>query len=172
MITNAAGCGSGMKEYPLLFKGTEEEAQAASFAQRATDVSVFLQQIGLAEPPPPLAQPLIVAYHDACHLANAQGVRSQPRQLLNSIPNLTVVEITEGELCCGSAGTYNLQQPELAGQLGERKAKNILATGAETIVTGNIGCLTQIGLHLTRLGQPMPMLHTIQVLDLAYERRL
>ena len=171
VITNAAGCGSGMKEYPLLFKGMEEEARVASFAQRTMDVSVFLQQIGLAEPPP-LARPLVVAYHDACHLANAQGVRSQPRQLLNTIPNLTVVEIPEGELCCGSAGTYNLQQPELAGQLGERKARNILATGAEAIVTGNIGCLTQIGLHLTRLGKPMPMLHTIQALDLAYQRKL
>lgn len=172
VITNAAGCGSGMKEYPLLFKGMEEETRAASFAQRAMDVSVFLQQIGLAEPPPSLARPLVVAYHDACHLANAQGVRSQPRQLLASIPNLTVVEIPEGELCCGSAGTYNLQQPGLAGQLGERKARNVLATGAEAIVTGNIGCLTQIGLHLTRLGRPLPMLHTIQVLDLAYQRKL
>ena len=172
IVTNAAGCGSGMKEYPLLFKGMAEEEQAAGFAKRAMDICVFLEQIGLVEPPPPLPRPMVVAYHDACHLANAQGVRSQPRELLGSIPDLTIVEIPEGELCCGSAGTYNLQQPELAGQLGKRKAKNILATNAEAIVTGNIGCLTQIATHLDRLGRPLPMLHTIEALDRAYQTKL
>ena len=79
----------------------------------------------------------------------------------------TLVEIADGELCCGSAGTYNIQQPELAGQLGEQKARNVLATGADVLVTGNIGCLTQIDLHLRRLGKPVPMMHTIELLDRA-----
>jgi glycolate oxidase iron-sulfur subunit len=169
IITNAAGCGSGMKEYPALFKGLPEVEQATTFAEKVLDISVFLSRLGLVEPPA-LEQPLTAAYHDACHLANAQGVRSEPRALLSAIPNLTLLEIPEGELCCGSAGTYNLEQPEIAGQLGERKARNILATGAEAIVTGNIGCLTQIAAHLQRLSQPLPMWHTVQVLDRAYGR--
>ena len=109
-----------------------------------------------------------VAYHDACHLAHAQRVTSQPRQLLRAIPNLTLLEIPEGELCCGSAGTYNLEQPELVRQIGERKARNILTTGAQAIVTGNIGCMTQIQTHLAALGQPLPVWHTMELLDQAY----
>lgn len=167
VVTNAAGCGSGMHEYPALFKGLAEEQEAIVFAERVLDISVFLHRLGL-ETPPPLAQPLAVAYHDACHLANAQGVRSEPRALLSAIPNLTLLEIPEGELCCGSAGTYNLEQPEIAGQLGERKARNILATGADAIITGNIGCLTQIAAHLQRLGRPLAIWHTVEVLDRAY----
>lgn len=169
IVTNAAGCGSGMHEYPALFKGLAEEGAAIAFAEKALDVSVFLSRLGLMEPPA-LAQPLRAAYHDACHLANAQGVRSEPRALLSAIPNLTLLEIPEGELCCGSAGTYNLEQPAIAGQLGERKAKNILATGAEAIVTGNIGCITQITAHLQRLGRPLPIWHMVEVLDRAYGR--
>jgi glycolate oxidase iron-sulfur subunit len=113
-----------------------------------------------------------VAYHDACHLAHAQGVRAEPRQLLRSIPGLELVEIPEGELCCGSAGTYNLEQPEIAATLGERKAKNILATHAQMVATGNIGCFTQIQTHLQRLGRELPVLHTLEVLDRAYRGRL
>jgi glycolate oxidase iron-sulfur subunit len=171
VVTNAAGCGSGMKEYPVLFKGQPEERQAVAFAEKVMDVSVFLHRLGLAESPA-LARPRTVAYHDACHLANAQGVRAEPRQLLTGIANLALVEIPEGELCCGSAGTYNLEQPEIANQLGERKARNILATGAEAIVTGNIGCLTQISSHLERMNRPLPILHTIQLVDLAYQGAL
>ena len=132
------------------------------------DVTVFLAQLGLVQEPAPLTAPLTAAYHDACHLANAQGVRAQPRELLRRIPNLTVVEIADGELCCGSAGTYNIQQPEIARQLGDQKARNVLAAGANLLVTGNIGCLTQIDLHLRRLGQPLPMLHTIELLDRSF----
>jgi glycolate oxidase iron-sulfur subunit len=167
VITNAAGCGSGMHEYPALFKGLAEEARATTFAEKALDISLFLSRLGPIAPPP-LARPLAAAYHDACHLANAQGVRSEPRQLLGAIANLTLLEIPDGELCCGSAGTYNLEQPEIAGQLGERKAHSILAAGAEAIITGNIGCMTQIAAHLQRLGRPLPMWHTVQMLDQAY----
>lgn len=167
VLTNAAGCGSGLKEYPLLFRGEAEETEAAAFARKVRDVSVFLAELGL-EPPPALKTPLKVAYHDACHLAHAQGVRAEPRALLRSIPGLELLEIPEGELCCGSAGTYNLEQPAIAATLGERKARNILATGAQTVATGNIGCFTQIQTHLRKLGKDIPVLHTMELLDKAY----
>ncbi|MCB0154498.1 MAG: glycolate oxidase subunit GlcF [Anaerolineae bacterium] len=165
IITNAAGCGSGMKEYGLLFKGLAEEEQARAFAVRVQDVSEFLDRLGLVAPPA-LAQPLKLAYHDACHLAHAQGITGPPRRLLGSIPNVTLLEIPEGEICCGSAGTYNLEQPELARQLGQRKAGHILSTGAEAVVTGNIGCMSQIQSHLA---QPLPVFHTMEILDQAYQ---
>ncbi len=152
IVTNAAGCGSGMHEYGLLFAGTPQEAAAHAFAAKVKDVSVFLHELGLLAPHA-LAEPLTVAYHDACHLAHAQRVTAQPRQLLTAIPNLTLKEIADGEICCGSAGTYNLEQPAIARELGERKARNILATGAQAVVTGNIGCMTQIGNHLGAQGR-------------------
>jgi len=168
IVTNAAGCGSGMHEYPLLFAGTPEEEAARAFASRAKDVSVFLADLGLV-PPPPLPQPLKLAYHDACHLAHAQGVTTPPRALLRSIGNVTLLEIPEGEICCGSAGSYNVEQPEIAGALGERKARYILSTGADAVAAGNIGCLVQIRTHLGRQPQPIPVYHTMEVLDMAYE---
>ena len=167
VITNAAGCGSGMREYGLLFAGMPQEEAARHLAERTLDVSVFLAQLGLVQPPP-LAQPLKVAYHDACHLAHAQGVTAQPRQLLRAIPNLTLLEIAEGEICCGSAGTYNIEQPEIAARLGKRKAANILQTGADAVAAGNIGCLVQIRTHLQRNGKLLPIYHTMQLLDIAY----
>ena len=167
IITNAAGCGSGIHEYGLLFAGTDEEEQAKAFSAHARDISVFLDELGLL-PPPPLPTPLTVAYHDACHLAHAQRVTQPPRRLLQAIPNMTVVELYEGDLCCGSAGTYNLEQPEIAKELGARKANNIAASGAEMVVMGNIGCMTQIRTHLTQIGHPIPVLHTIELLAQAY----
>lgn len=168
IITNAAGCGSGLKEYHLLFHGEPEQAQADQMVAKVRDVSVFLIELGLKEVPA-LHTPLKVAYHDACHLAHAQQVRTEPRQLLRSIPGVELVEIAEGELCCGSAGTYNLEQPEIAATLGERKARNIIATGAQLVVTGNIGCFTQIQTHLRKLGKDIPVMHTIELLNRAYE---
>ncbi|MBX3054265.1 MAG: 4Fe-4S dicluster domain-containing protein [Caldilineaceae bacterium] len=170
IVTNAAGCGSGMHEYPLLFAGSRDEERAQQFAAQVQDVSVFLDKLGIAAPPA-LDAPLSVAYHDACHLAHAQGVRDAPRRLLTAIPNVTLVPIAEGEICCGSAGTYNIEQPELAQQLGQRKAGAVAATGADLLVTGNIGCMTQISNHLGQLGKPLPVLHTIQLLDRAYGNR-
>lgn len=168
IISNAAGCGSGLKEYPHLFHGLPEEAQAEKFASTVLDISVFLDQLGLAESPS-LAQPLRVVYHDACHLLHAQGVQSPPRRLLGRIEGVELVEPAEPELCCGSAGSYNLEQPELAHVLGQRKARNLLATGAQAVVTGNIGCFTQIATHLQQLGKPLPLYHTVELLDLAYQ---
>ena len=167
IITNAAGCGSGMHEYGLLFAGELDAARALEFGNKVKDIAVFLDELGIVTPRG-LPEPLRVAYHDACHLAHAQGVTAQPRRLLTAIPNVTVVEIAEGELCCGSAGTYNLEQPELAHQIGERKARNIIATGAQALVTGNIGCMTQIRTHLELLGRPLAIWHTVELLDAAY----
>jgi glycolate oxidase iron-sulfur subunit len=167
IVTNAAGCGSGMHEYPLLFAGTPDTNRAERMAAKVQDISVFLDKLGM-ETPPPLAAPIKVAYHDACHLAHAQGVREAPRRLLTAIPGVTLAPIAEGEICCGSAGTYNIEQPDLAQKLGQRKANAVAATGAELLVTGNIGCMTQISNHLARLGTPIPVLHTIQLLDRAY----
>jgi glycolate oxidase iron-sulfur subunit len=167
IVTNAAGCGSGLHEYPLLFAGLPEKEAAEAFADRAMDVSVFLAKLGLIEPPA-LAQPLRLAYHDACHLAHAQGVTTPPRSLLRSVPNLTLLEIPEGEICCGSAGTYNFEQPEIARALGQRKAQNILRTGAQAVAAGNIGCLVQIRTHLQASTTPIPVYHTMEVLDMAY----
>ncbi|MEX1019882.1 MAG: heterodisulfide reductase-related iron-sulfur binding cluster, partial [Litorilinea sp.] len=155
IITNAAGCGSGMHEYPLLFAGTEHEQAAQEFSARVQDVSQFLAGLGLMETPT-LAKPCKVAYHDACHLAHAQGITAAPRKLLNSVENLTLVPIAESELCCGSAGVYNIEQPELAHQIGARKAGNILLTQADLVTTGNIGCLVQIEKHLQAQGSSIP----------------
>jgi glycolate oxidase iron-sulfur subunit len=143
ILTTAAGCGSGMKDYPLLFKGQREEKTAEVFVRRVQDISVFLDELGF-KAPPPLPKPLKLAYHDACHLAHAQGIQSAPRKLLKSIANVILVEIPEGEMCCGSAGTYNLEQPHLARRLGQLKAHNILNSGAQAVATGNISSITQI----------------------------
>ncbi len=168
IITNVAGCGSGMKEYPLLFMGERDAEMAQAFTDKVRDVSVFLADLGIL-PPPPLPVSLRAAYHDACHLAHAQSVTLEPRALLRQIPNLTLLEIGEADICCGSAGTYNMEQPEIAGALGARKAGNIVAVGAQAVVTGNIGCLTQIRTHLGNLRRPIPVWHTMEVLDMAYQ---
>jgi glycolate oxidase iron-sulfur subunit len=172
IVTNAAGCGSGMREYGLLFKGEPEEAQAAALAARVLDVSVFLADLGLREAPADPGAPIVAAYQDACHLAHAQGVTRPPRRLLESVPGLQLVTVPEWELCCGSAGTYNVERPDIAAQLGERKARNLASTGAQLVATGNIGCLTQVQTHLRALGHDLPVLHTMQVLDRAYSQTL
>jgi glycolate oxidase iron-sulfur subunit len=167
ILTNAAGCGSGMKEYPLIFKGTDLEADAEAFAGLVQDISQFLDILGLVEPAG-VKVGVKLAYHDACHLVHAQGIAAAPRRLLAQIPNLELLPIPEGDLCCGSAGSYNIEQPELAHQIGERKARNILSTGAQAVATGNIGCLVQLRTHLNSLGGEIPVWHTMEVLERAY----
>jgi len=164
VVTNAAGCGSGIHEYPLLFAGTDEEARAKELASRVVDVTVFLDEIGMRAPVG-FGRPVRVAYHDACHLGHAQGVREAPRRLLRAIPGVEVVTPAESEICCGSAGTYNIEQPDIAAQLGAQKARHILATNPDVVVTGNIGCMTQIRLYLEG---KVPIRHTIEWLDEAY----
>ena len=156
VVVNAAGCGSGMKDYGHLL-GTEE---AARFATKVRDVHELLAEHEPRAERHPIR--LRVAYHDACHLAHAQGIRAQPRDLLRAIPGLELVEPAEWELCCGSAGVYNLLEPEAAAELGARKAKNLQATGAEAIVAANPGCALQIQRHL---GQPLPIYHPMELLD-------
>lgn len=168
VVTNAAGCGSGMHEYPLLFAGEPDEEIAQRFAEKVQDVSVFLDTLGL-DAALALSDPMIIAYHDACHLAHAQGIRDAPRRLLSAISNVTVVPIAEGEICCGSAGTYNIEQPQIAAQLGQRKAQAIRNTQAQAVVSGNIGCMTQIDSHLRRLGTALPIYHIVEVLAMAYD---
>ncbi len=167
VITTAAGCGSGMREYGLLFAGMPEEEAARKLADRVVDVTVFLAALGLREAPA-LDAELAVAYQDACHLAHAQGVRREPRDLLRAIDGVRLVEPAEWELCCGSAGTYNVERPDVAARLGERKARNLLATEADVVVSANIGCMTQLRTHLSALDRPLPVLHTMQFLDRAY----
>ncbi len=163
VIVNAAGCGSAMKDYDHLLRDEPEWAErAAAFSARVRDVSEFLAEAGPRAERRPVG--IKVAYHDACHLAHAQGVRAQPRELLRGIPGLELVEPADWELCCGSAGIYNLVQPEPAAQLGERKARNLLDTGAEAVVAGNPGCALQITAHTERLGRPLPVLHPMELL--------
>ena len=163
VLTNAAGCGSGLKEYGLLFAGRPEEEAARALAARVRDVSTFLAALE-SEAPPPLPEPLRVVYHDACHLAHAQRERTAPRRLLAGVPNLTLVEPRDWQICCGSAGIYNLEEPELAARLGRRKAETLLEGEPDVIATGNIGCLTQIESHLRRLGSGVPVRHTMEIL--------
>ncbi len=168
ILTNAAGCGSAMHEYHLILRGTPDEARAEAFRKRVVDVSVFLARLELREKPTGWATPRVVAYHDACHLANAQNVRTQPRELLRAIPGLELKELANAHLCCGSAGTYNLDQPEIAASLGAQKAQAVIATGATVVATGNIGCLTQLATHLQRQNAATRVRHTMQVLRDAY----
>jgi glycolate oxidase iron-sulfur subunit len=171
IVTNAAGCGSAMHEYHLVLRGTEAAAEAEAFRRRVVDVSVLLAQLGLREIPANGGSVRRVAYQDACHLANAQGVRAEPRRLLQAIPGVQLLEIPDPHLCCGSAGTYNLDQPATAASLGEKKARAIVATGADVLASGNIGCLTQLRHHLEKLGSAIPARHTMQLLRDAYAGR-
>ena len=168
IVSNAAGCGSAMREYHLILRGTAGEAGAVAFSKRVIDVSAFLAKLGLREIPSGFGRPTRLAYHDACHLANAQNVRREPRALLRAIPGVELCELAEAHLCCGSAGTYNIDQPEIAASLGEKKARAALATRATMIASGNIGCLTQLRVHLAKLGSSVPVRHTMQVLRDAY----
>ena len=158
IVTNAAGCGSGMHEYGLLFADEPEHEEARRFAERVVDVARFLDELGFTATP--AERPLRVAYHDACHLAHAQRVREAPVRLLEAAGHEVVIP-DEWELCCGSAGTYNVERPQIAAELGRRKAQNLLATAPEAIAAGNIGCLTQLRAHLGDI----PVLHTMQILD-------
>jgi len=164
VIINAAGCGSNVKEYGHLLRDDLEYAERAkAFAAKCRDVSEFLAEL---EPRATChALPLRVAYHDACHLQHAQGVRLQPRTVLGRIPQLEVLEIPEAAICCGSAGIYNLVQPEAATELGDRKASHIAALEADIVVSANPGCLLQLQSALARAGRELPVRHFIELLD-------
>ena len=163
VVVNAAGCGSAMKDYVHLLDDDPVWAgRARAFSAKVRDVTELLAEHDPRATRNPV--PMKVAYHDACHLAHAQGVRSQPRALLRGIPELELVEPREWEICCGSAGIYNLMQPQAGAELGERKAANLIATGAEAIAAGNPGCALQIDAALRAAGHPLPMYHPIELL--------
>jgi glycolate oxidase iron-sulfur subunit len=163
VIVNAAGCGSAMKDYGHVLRDEPDWAERAkSFAAKVRDATEFLAAVGPRAERRQVA--MKVAYHDACHLAHAQKVRSQPRELLRGIPGIELVEPREWELCCGSAGIYNLVKPEPAAELGERKARNLLDTGAEAVAAANPGCALQITAQTERLGRALPVLHPMELL--------
>jgi glycolate oxidase iron-sulfur subunit len=173
VVVNAAGCGSAMKDYGHLFRDDPAWAErAAAFAAKVRDVSEFLDGV---EPVAPRHRlDLTVAYHDACHLAHAQGVREPPRRLLRTIPGLELREPDEWQLCCGSAGVYNLLRPDAAAELGRRKARNLLACGADAVVAGNPGCALQIAAHVRELrpgGPELPVHHPMELLSASIEGR-
>jgi len=167
VVVNAAGCGSVMKEYGELLRGDPQYAErAAAFSGRVRDVSQLLATVGLTGSLKPL--PLRVTYHDSCHLVHGQRVRGEPRGLLRAIPGLELVELTEADFCCGSAGVYNLLHPEVAKEFLDRKLDRVAQTGAQVVVSGNPGCLLQINMGLRQRGLAMRAAHTVELLDFSY----
>jgi glycolate oxidase iron-sulfur subunit len=166
IINNAAGCGAMLKEYGHVAHGQPFEKQAIAFNAKVKDIHEFLMELGPVPPTHPLN--IKATYHDACHLRHAQQIQKPPRQLLELIPGLELIPLAESELCCGAAGSYNLTQPEMAGQLGDRKAANIKATGAQACFIGNVGCTMQILRHLKSVAPDLWCAHPIDALWAAY----
>jgi glycolate oxidase iron-sulfur subunit len=170
IILNVAGCGSMLKDYGHHWHdaGDSGQQQRERFAAKVKDVSEFLDELGLVTPHGEIN--VTATYHDACHLAHAQKVREQPRNILKKIPGLKLVDLPESDLCCGAAGTYNLTEPEMAERLGRRKLDNIRSTGARLVITSNAGCLLQIARQSRMEGESLKIVHPMDVLDLSYRR--
>lgn len=167
VVNTIAGCGAMLKEYGHLLQDDPIWADRAhAFDMKSRDISELLAELNPPRPSRKIERS--VTYHDACHLAHAQKVRSQPRKLLGLIEGLRVVPLTESEMCCGAAGTYNLLHPEMAQSLGQRKVKHIESTGATVCVTGNVGCAMQIQSEALRQGVPLTVLHPVELLYEAY----
>jgi glycolate oxidase iron-sulfur subunit len=167
IAVNAAGCGSTMKEYGLLFRDTPDHAEAEHFAQRVRDVHELLADAEL--PPPARDDSLCITYHDACHLVHGQGIREQPRALLKRLPSVKLVEMDGADMCCGSAGIYNLLQPKLARDALQRKVRAIQQTGATIVASANPGCTLWIRQGLQEAGAPIEVLHPVEILAKAYD---
>jgi glycolate oxidase iron-sulfur subunit len=169
IVVNSAGCGSAMKEYERLLAGTDGgpdpgwATRATGLSGKVRDLSEFLAELGPVARRHPL--PVTAAYHDACHLAHAQRITKQPRELLRAIPELNLVELPDAGTCCGSAGVYNLLQPEAASELGARKAQAVLDTGAPLLISANPGCSLQIASALGGRGAHIAVAHVAEVLD-------
>ena len=164
VVVNSAGCGSAMKEYERLLSDVPDwSARAAAMSARVRDLSEFLAELGPAAPRHPL--PVTAAYQDACHLGHAQRITRQPRELLRAIPGLTLVELPDAGTCCGSAGVYNLLQPEAASELGARKAQTVLDAGAPLLISANPGCSLQIAAALADRGEHVALAHIAEILD-------
>lgn len=168
VVTNAAGCGSALKGYgELLADDPEWGERARAFSAKVRDISEILTEFEPVAYRHPVS--MTVCYHDACHLGHAQGVRAQPRSLLRAIPGLELREPAEAELCCGSAGVYNLLQPEAASDLGRRKAQNLIDTRADCVVAANPGCALQIAAKTAELGRPVPVYHPVDLLQMSVQ---
>jgi glycolate oxidase iron-sulfur subunit len=166
VAVNAAGCGSAMKHYVHLLSDEPGWAdRAATFSAKVKDITELLAEDEPRATRNPIA--LTVTYHDACHVGHAQGIRAQPRALLAAIPGLEIVEPTNPEICCGSAGIYNLLQPDAARELGDMKAASLAATGARAVAAANPGCVLQITARLEAAGKAMPVYHPIELLDMS-----
>jgi len=187
IVVNSAGCGSAMKEYERLFAGLAEggaddeaedgaspalpgqmeaaswSARAALLSSRVRDLSEFLDSLGPAATRRPV--PVVAAYHDACHLGHAQRITAQPRSLLRAIPELELVELRDPGICCGSAGVYNLLQPDAASALGSRKAESVADSGASLLISANPGCTLQISAALAAQGVTIRTAHIAEILD-------
>ncbi|MGH3170462.1 MAG: (Fe-S)-binding protein [Trebonia sp.] len=166
IVVNSAGCGSAMKEYERLFGHLAEPsmtARAAALSARVRDLTEFLAELGPVAPRHPV--PVRAAYHDACHLGHAQRITREPRELLSAIPELRLAELPDAGTCCGSAGVYNLLQPEAARTLGARKADAVLSTGASLVISGNPGCTLQISAELASRGLSVATAHTAEIID-------
>jgi len=183
VVTNVAGCAAVLKDYGVLAgEWARDEAlrradgaidaatlkRAERLAAKVRDVHEFLLQLGPQQPAGPI--PLRAVYHDACHLAHAQGITAAPRKLLAMVPELELLPLAESDVCCGAAGTYQLTQPEMSERLAERKRRNIAQSGADAVLAANVGCLLQIGRAVRQAGMPIWVAHPIEVLDLSYRR--
>jgi len=167
IIVNVAGCGAAMKEYGELLKDDPPYAEKASrFSALVKDVTEFLADLPLSDGLGPLNQ--VVTYQDPCHLLHAQGIKSQPRALLQAIPGLELVELSHPDQCCGSGGLYNIIHPQMAQRLLQRKMQDVAATGAQVIATANAGCALQLEAGLRRYGLPGRVAHVVELLDEAY----
>lgn len=165
IVVNHAGCGAMMKEYGLHWKdGLQPHRQ--EFAAKVKDVHEFLDELGAVPPSGRIEE--IATYHDACHLGHAQSITEAPRRLLAKIPGLQLRDLPETEICCGSAGTYNLNEADLSDRLARRKLQNILSTGARIVLAANAGCLLQIAREVRRNGHPLLVMHPMDLLDLSY----
>jgi glycolate oxidase iron-sulfur subunit len=167
VVTNASGCGHSMKEYGAILAEDSDYAEPAKqFASQVRDIQEFLAEVGLTATLHPLQdEPLTIVYQDACHMLHGQKISVQPRQLLRQIPGVQLREPMDAALCCGSAGIYNILQPEVAAELGQQKVTNLLNTGAAAIASANIGCYVQISRHLELQGKAVPVLHPMEWLD-------
>jgi len=165
IIVNHAGCGAMLKEYGLHWHDAHQ-TERQHFSDKVRDINEFLDQLGLIPPTGPIDA--VAAYHDACHLRHAQQVYDPPRRLLEAIPGLQLRPLPESDVCCGSAGTYNLNQPDMADRLIRRKIDNVLATDARIVLASNAGCLLQIGREVRRQRLPLSVLHPMDLLDLSY----
>ena len=171
IITNAAGCGSHLKHYSALLSDDPRYAQLAkAWDGKVKDIHEWLAMIGIEPPQGRLNPESRVTYHEACHLCHGQKITTQPRQVLRAVPGVTLVELPESTWCCGSAGIYNLIQPEMAGQLLDRKVGHILSTEVDTVATGNPGCLLQVRQGMSQRGKAVRVVHPVTLLAEAYRR--